>query len=86
METEIEYGEQTLTVTYDIWGSEPQTLEYPGVEAGIEVECVENSRGRALDLKEDEYEHIGELVIRQLEGFADDTKIDNYEDGKGRDL
>jgi len=64
---EIEYDDQNVTVTYDCWKAYPQTLEEPGCDAGLEVECVENDHGVMMDLTQDEYDDIAALVGEYLE-------------------
>lgn len=78
-EIEVETGEQSYLVTYAIEESENRTLENPGCDGGIEVLSVENSRGEVMDFKADWFEELGELVIQQLQSYAEDVIIENYE-------
>ena len=79
MEIEIEWNDRTYTVTYDAWEAEAQTLEHPGLAPGLEVTGVENEKGIAPYLKEEEYEEIEDIVIKELNECAADAMIDAYE-------
>ena len=83
MEIEITNGEgSTFFITYEIIPSEPRTLEHPGVDGGIEIISAYNSRGGEASLST---EVLEEMVQEELESYAEDAAIANYEFEKGLD-
>ena len=82
-EIEIEGGEgQTVYITYEIIPHEKRTLEHPGVEGGIEIISAYNSRGGEASLST---EVLEEMVQEELESYAEDAAIDNWEDNQHED-
>jgi len=83
MEIEITNGEgSTFFITYEIIPSEPRTMEHPGVDGGIEIISAYNSRGGEASLST---EVLEEMVQEELESYAEDAAIANYEFEKGLD-
>jgi hypothetical protein len=79
-EIEITNGEgQTFYITYEIEASEPRTLEHPGVEGSIEILGASNAKGSECHLSN---EILEEMVERELESYAEDAAIDNWEDNQ----
>jgi len=77
-EIEITNGEgQTFYITYEIEASEPRTLEHPGVEGGIEILGASNAKGSECHLST---EILEEMVERELESYAEQEAIDNWEE------
>jgi len=82
-EIEITNGEgSTFYITYEITPSEERTLEHPGVDGGIEIISAYNSRGGEASLST---EVLEEMVERELESYAEDAAIDNWEDKQHED-
>lgn len=85
MERELDiidgYG-QTVYITYEIIPHEKRTLEHPGVEGGIEIIAAYNSRGGEARLST---EVLEEMVERELESYAEDAAIVNWEDKQHED-
>ena len=75
------YG-QTVYITYEIIPHEKRTLEHPGVEGGIEILGAETAKGRTSDLST---EILEDMVRRELEGYAEDAAIVNWEDKQHED-
>ena len=82
-EIEIEGGEgKTYFITYAIEPHEKRTLEHPGVDGGIEIISAYNSRGGEASLST---EVLEEMVQEELESYAEDAAIDNWEDNQHED-
>jgi len=82
-EIAIEGGEgQTYFITYAIEPHEKRTLEHPGVDGGIEILGAETAKGRTSDLST---EILKDMVRRELESYAEDAAIVNWEDKQHED-
>jgi len=85
MERELDiidgYG-QTVYITYEIIPHEKRTLEHSGVEGGIEILGAETAKGRTSDLST---EILEDMVRRELESYAEDAAIVNWEDKQHED-
>ena len=85
MERELDiidgYG-QTVYITYEIIPHEKRTLEHPEVEGGIEILGAETAKGRTSDLST---EILEDMVRRELESYAEDAAIVNWEDKQHED-
>ena len=79
-EIEITNGEgQTFYITYSIEPSEPRTMEHPGYEGGIEILGASTAKGRECQLST---EILEEMVEQELESYAGQAAIDNWEDNQ----
>ena len=82
-EIEITNGEgATFYITYAIEASEPRTLEHPGVEGGIEILGADWGKGSTCHLSN---EILEDMVRRELESYAEDAAIVNWEDKQHED-
>ena len=63
---QLEWDERPVIVTYYVVPEEAATREYPGSPGCIEIECVENEKGRAVDLLENEYAEIEDMIAEIL--------------------
>jgi len=80
---DITNGEgSTFYITYEIIPSEERTLEHPGVEGSIEILGAEWGKGSTCRLSN---EILEDMVRRELESYAEDAAIANYEFEKGLD-
>ena len=77
---DITNGEgSTFYITYEIIPSEERTLEHPGVEGSIEILGAEWGKGSTCRLSN---EILEDMVRRELESYAEDAAVENWEDNQ----
>jgi hypothetical protein len=82
-EIEITNGEgSTFYITYEITPSEARTMEHPGVDGGIEILGASWGKGSTCRLSN---EILEDMVRRELESYAEDAAIVNWEDKQHED-
>ena len=79
-EIEIMNGEgQNFFITYEIEAREKRTLEHEGVDGGIVIVGAYDDHGNDARLSN---KILEEMVERELESYAGQAAIDNWEDNQ----